>query len=152
MRGEARLSAQSRGASVPWSLTRFATSANVRGAAGKLFKAAVRVTGATEVVSYSMNDYFTGGMYERLGFKAEDYGTPDYRVFHPRVGVKFKHYWQRRNIPSALRAVGREDVDFNPDKSADPRTEFQIEDMVGALRIWDSGKTRWRWTDPADQR
>ena len=144
IRGNARVNAEA-ASDVPWNLTRYAAKHSVRGGASKLFKAACRDHGLTFIESYSMNDYFTGGMYEKLGFtKTTAYGA-DYRVYHPKTGIRFKYHWQRRNIPNVLRDIGREDITFNPDKSIDPRTEFEIEDMVGALRLWDSGKTKWTW-------
>jgi len=39
--------------------------------------------------------------------------------------------------------VGRCDVAFNPNKEVDPRTEWQIQDDVSALRLWDCGKIKW---------
>lgn len=144
IRGNARVNAEA-ASDVPWNLTRYAAKHSVRGGASKLFKAACRDHGLTFIESYSMNDYFTGGMYEKLGFtKTMAYGA-DYRVFHPKTGIRFKYHWQRRNIPNVLRDIGREDIVFNPDKSIDPRTEFEIEDLAGALRLWDSGKTKWTW-------
>lgn len=144
IRGNARLNAEA-ASEVPWNLTRYAAKHSVRGGASKLFKAAVTRYELTFVESYSMNDYFTGGMYEQLGFdRTAAYGA-DYRVFHPKTGIRFKYHWQRRNIPSVLRDIGREDIVFNPDKSIDPRTEYEIEDLAGALRLWDSGKTKWTW-------
>lgn len=144
IRGTARVNAEAT-SEVPWNLTRYAAKHSVRGGASKLFKAAVTRYELTFVESYSMNDYFTGGMYEQLGFgRTVAYGA-DYRVFHPKTGIRFKYHWQRRNIPNVLRDIGREDIVFNPDKSIDPRTEFEIEDLAGALRLWDSGKTKWTW-------
>lgn len=144
IRGNARLNAEA-ASDVPWNLTRYAAKHSVRGGASKLFKAAVTRYELTFVESYSMNDYFTGGMYEQLGFdRTTAYGA-DYRVFHPKTGIRFKYHWQRRNIPNVLRDIGREDIVFNPDKSIDPRTEYEIEDLAGALRLWDSGKTKWTW-------
>lgn len=144
IRGNARLNAEA-ASDVPWNLTRYAAKHSVRGGASKLFKVAVTRYELTFVESYSMNDYFTGGMYEQLGFdRTTAYGA-DYRVFHPKTGIRFKYHWQRRNIPNVLRDIGREDIVFNPDKSIDPRTEYEIEDLAGALRLWDSGKTKWTW-------
>ena len=144
IRGNARLNAEA-ASEVPWNLTRYAAKHSVRGGASKLFKAAATRYELTFVESYSMNDYFTGGMYEQLGFdRTTAYGA-DYRVFHPKTGIRFKYHWQRRNIPNVLRDICREEIAFNPDKSIDPRTEFEIEDLAGALRLWDSGKTKWTW-------
>lgn len=140
-RGAGRVSGASEAV---WELSRFATSCVVRGGASRLFKAFVRGYNPKQVRSFSMNDWFSGGVYEALGFTPE-YVAPDYRVFHPKNGLRPKPHWQRRNIPKRLEEIGREDINFNPDKSIDPRTEFQIEDLAGALRIWDSGKIRWTW-------
>jgi len=144
IRGNARLNAEA-ASEVPWNLTRYAAKHSVRGGASKLFKAAVTSYELTFVESYSMNDYFTGGMYQQLGFEQTTAYGADYRVYHPKTGMKFKYHWQRRNIPNVLRDIGREDIVFNPDKSIDPRTEFEIEDLAGAMRLWDSGKTKWTW-------
>lgn len=127
-----------------WELSRFATSCVVRGGASRLFKAFVRTRNPEIVRSFSMNDWFSGGVYDVLGFTPE-YVAPDYRVFQPKSGLRPKSHWQRRHMPKRLKEIGRDDINFNPDKSIDPRTEFQIEDLVGALRIWDSGKIRWTW-------
>ena len=148
IRGTARIKAEK--SEVPWNLTRYATKHSVRGGASKLFKHATQNIGLNFIESYSMNDYFTGGMYQHLGFeKTMSYGA-DYRVYHPRIGMKFKYHWQRRNIPNVLREIGCDDVTFNPDKTVDSRTEFEIEDLVGALRLWDSGKTKWTWRNSVD--
>lgn len=141
-RGQARANGTTK---ATWELSRFATCCTVRGGASKLFKAFIREKNPEEVSSFSMNDYFAGGVYEVLGFVAETYGKPDYRVFHHANGLRPKPHWQRRLIPKRLEEIGRSDVDFNPDKSIDPRTEREIEDLVGAIRLWDSGKIKWVW-------
>lgn len=125
-----------------WELSRFATVGNVRGGASKLFKHFVEEYHPEEVRSFSMNNFFTGGMYKALGFVAEDV-EPDYMVFHPFSGLRHKAYWQRRNIPKRLKELGKEGLNFDPE--TDQRTEKEMEDLVGALRIWDSGKVRWTW-------
>lgn len=140
-----RGSARSSGAcEAVWELSRYATACCVRGGASKLFKAFIKKYNPTQVRSFSMNDWFSGGLYETLGFTGEPV-EPDYRVFHEKNGLLPKSRWQRRCIPQRLKEIEREDLNFNPDKSVDPRTEFEMEDLVGALRIWDSGKTRWTW-------
>lgn len=148
VRGTARINAEK--SEVPWNLTRYAAKHSVRGGASKLFKHATRTHGLNFIESYSMNDYFTGGMYQHLGFKKTVSYSADYRVYHPRIGMKFKYHWQRRNIPNVLRDIGRDDIVFNPDKTIDSRTEFEMEDLVGALRLWDSGKTKWTWRNIVD--
>jgi hypothetical protein len=127
-----------------WDLTRFATSARVRGGATKLFTHAVRTLGCEEVVSYSANDWFDGRTYAHMGFELAREIPPDYRVYHHALGFRPKGAWARKRIPDRLRQIGRTDIAFDP--AADPRTEWDIEDAVNALRLWDSGKKLWRWT------
>jgi hypothetical protein len=127
-----------------WDLTRFATSARVRGGASKLFTHAVRTLGCQEVVSYSANDWFAGQTYAHLGFDLAREIPPDYRVYHHALGFRPKSSWARKRLPDRLRQIGRSDIAFDP--ATDPRTEWEIEDAVNAFRMWDSGKKLWKWT------
>lgn len=140
-RGNAKLAADE----LPWSLSRYATSRTVRGGAGKLFKYAVREYGMKVVESFSMNNFFGGAIYSTLGFEKVHDVPVDYQVYHPKSGLRPKSHWQRRVIPQRLIECGMESIDFNPDKAIDSRTEFEIEDLCGAKRIWDTGKVLWRW-------
>lgn len=123
-------------------LCRYTTSQQVRGGASKLFKHAVKELGMKEVQSFSAVDWFSGGLYETLGFQVLEVIEPDYRVWHPLTGIRGKSTWRRKNIPARLKQIGS-DIQFDPD--TDPRTEFQIEDLVGARRIWDASKIKWVW-------
>lgn len=137
LRGAARLKTTD----APWELSRYATSKNVRGGASKLLAAARKVL-AGPIISFSQNDWYgASGMYNKLGFTATGEVPPDYRVWHPKTGVLPKSHWQRRNIPKILELIGHKGTPFDP--ATDPRTEHAVQDEVGALRIWDSGKTKW---------
>lgn len=62
-------------------LTRYATSENVIGGAGKLIAAFVKDNPDFDsIISYSDNEIYTGGMYEALGFDKVNVGRPDYKV------------------------------------------------------------------------
>lgn len=128
-----------------FALTRMAFAGSVPGAASRLFKYAVRELRATAVVTYSDNRYSSGEIYPRLGFSLEAEIEPDYRVWHPKLGLRHKSYWQRRAIPSRL-------VDLclpeSYDPETDPRTEFDMEELAGCQHVWDCGKKRWRWHAP----
>lgn len=134
-----------RGDAPVWDLTRFATSAQVRGGASKLFAAARRALGFTEVISYSANDWFGGDLYARLGFVQAAKVPPDYRVYHHAIGLNSRRGWSRQFLPARLAQIGRAEVVFDP--ATDPRTEWEVEDTVNAFRVWDSGKVKWRWTE-----
>jgi hypothetical protein len=129
-----------------WELARYATAAVVRGGASRLFAAFLKAVGATTVWSFSDKQHFDGGLYETLGFTLDGEIQADYRVVHPRTLTTWhKSLWQRKSIPARLREIGSSET-FEPE--TDPRTERQMQDAVKVLRVWDAGKTRWRWSKP----
>ena len=126
-----------------WTLGRYATSVNVAGAASRLFKAFIKDKNPDKVKSFSDNRYFSGGMYEQLGFIAETDIAPDYQVWSPKIGLRPKTHYQRRNIPKRVQEH-KTDTVFDP--AADPRTEREMTYLMGCGRIYDCGKKRWVWT------
>lgn len=127
-----------------WTLSRYATRISVPGGASRLFKAFLSATpGATTVKSFSDSRYFAGGMYEKLGFTLEESLPPDYMVWHPRLGLRPKSHYQRRQIPNRQRDL-RLLVDFLPD--SDARTERDMTYVMGCRRLFDCGKKRWTYT------
>lgn len=129
-----------------WTLARYATRVSVSGAASRLFKAFVNEHNPTEVKSFSDNRYFSGGMYERLGFVKEADVSPDYQVWSPKIGLRPKSHYQRRQLPKRLMDHGL-DIPYNPE--TDPRTEREMTFLMGAGRIYDCGKKRWVWRNHA---
>jgi hypothetical protein len=125
-----------------WTLTRYATRVTVAGGASRLFKAFVREHNPKKVKSFSDNRYFSGDMYEQLGFVLEQETPADYTVWHQKLGLRPKSAWQRRNIPARAKELGLE-LDFDPVSS--PETERDMTFMLGARRLYDCGKKRWVW-------
>jgi hypothetical protein len=130
------------GAERMWTLTRYATRVSVTGGASKLFAAFVAEHQPESVKSFSDNRYFTGGMYEKLGFVLEEETDPDYQVYHPKTGLLPKTAWQRKNIPARIRDTKSTET-FNP--ATDPRSERDMTYALGAQRMFDCGKKRWVW-------
>lgn len=130
------------GAERMWTLTRYATRVSVTGGASKLFAAFVAAHQPESVKSFSDNRYFTGGMYEKLGFVLEEETDPDYQVYHPKTGLLPKTAWQRKNIPARIRDTKSSET-FNP--ATDPRSEREMTYTLGAQRMFDCGKKRWVW-------
>lgn len=128
-----------------WTLTRYATRVTVAGGASRLFKAFLKDKNPSEVKSFSDNRYFSGGMYEQLGFELEE-TKPDYQVWSPKTGLHPKSHYQRRLIQKRLQEHGVEDA-FDP--NTDPRTEKEMTYAMGARRIYDCGKKRWVWRKTA---
>ena len=126
-----------------WTLTRYATRVKVSGGASRLFKAFVREYTPERVKSFSDNRYFSGAMYEQLGFVLDQESAPDYAVWHQRLGLLPKSAWQRRKIPARAKELG---VDPKFDPETDSRSEKNMTYLLGARRIYDCGKKRWVWT------
>jgi predicted nucleic acid-binding Zn-ribbon protein len=126
-----------------WTLSRYATRVNVVGGASRLFTAFLRDYTPTEVKSFSDNRMFSGAMYEKLGFALESELSPDYQVWSQKVGLRPKAHYQRRLLPSRL-VEHKAQAAFDPE--TDPRTEAEMTYLMGARRIYDCGKKRWRWT------
>jgi hypothetical protein len=128
-----------------WTLSRYATRVSVAGGASRLFSAFAADNDPETVKSFSDNRYFTGGMYEQLGFALEETSAPDYQVYHPKTGLLPKTAWQRRKIPARIRDLRSPEV-FDP--STDGRSERDMTYLLGAQRMFDCGKKRWVWRRP----
>jgi ribosomal protein S17E len=128
-----------------WTLARYATRITVSGAASRLFKAFLKYVQPPLVKSFSDNRYFDGAMYEALGFSLEAHVNADYVVWSPKLGLRPKSHYQRRELQKRLTDHGLSEV---YDHEADPRTETEMTFLMGAGRLYDCGKRRWVYTDP----
>jgi len=128
-----------------WELTRYATSGTVRGGASRLFTTFVREYAPKTVWSFSDRQHFTGGVYPVLGFIEDGRIKADYRVMHqpPTGRIWHKSAWQRQNIPARLAELG---IAEHFDPATDPRTERDMQNLAGVIRIMDAGKIRWKWS------
>lgn len=115
-------------------LRRYATSCTVVGGASKLMTMFLRsFPEVLEVVSYSDNRMFSGGMYKALGFKLDSVSEPSYCYVHPSVKWREeKHKFTRSRL------VGRKEFVFDPSKSEKENCEAN-----NWFRVYDCGKTKW---------
>lgn len=67
-----------------YELTRFVTLPNliVVGGASKLLSAFIQEYHPEYILAYSDNDYFSGNVYQKIGFSFKKYTTPDYYWFN----------------------------------------------------------------------
>ena len=115
-----------------WELRRFASVCRVVGGASRLLKAFIRTAvGCESIISYSDNRWFTGGMYEQLGFSFIHEVAPDYKYTKGRL-LQHKGRFQRSQLAK------RDDIDFRPEE-----TEVKNANRNGWFRIWDCGKKKW---------
>ncbi len=133
-----------RGNTSCWELLRYASEGQVIGGASRLFSEFVRKNKPEKVVSFSDNRWFTGGMYETLGFELEETLKPDYSVWSNKTKKMYhKSLLQRSSIPSRIAEFGYP-IEFDP--KTDPRSEREMTKLLNCGRIYDCGKKRWVWT------
>jgi hypothetical protein len=105
----------------------------------KTFKYAQQSIQFQQVVSFSMNDWFTGNVYDKAGFKKEKIFEPSYYYF---IDEKWRHCsaltkerikvkYHNNNIIQEMIQTGS--------------TEFELTNYLNILRYWDSGKVEWVW-------
>lgn len=123
-----------------WNLSRYASRLPVMGGATKLFTAFLRAHPQAAVKSFSDNRYFTGDMYAKLGFTLDAELPPDYAVWSPKIGLRSKSNYQRRELQQRLRDHGSSEL---YDHTVDTRTEWDMTQLMKCGRIYDCGKKRW---------
>ena len=108
----------------------------VVGGANKLLKYFENKYKPKELISYSDNDYFTGGIYERLGFEYDGQcSLPYYWYYHGKV---FK---RQQCMPMKLKKLYP-----NLYEKASGSKENYIMSSLGACKVYRSGNTRWKKT------
>lgn len=115
-------------------ITRYATSANVRGGFGKLLKVVsseARRQGLAKVITYSDNAISDGALYRSAGFTAAENIPPKYWVT-----------WRLNRVHSSTlkRKKFRDDPTLKYDPVASLVDNYRLNNMH---RIWDYGKVRW---------
>ncbi len=117
-----------------YELRRFASDGRVVGGASKLLKAFLKNTSdAREIISYSDNRLFDGGMYSKLGFENCGVSAPDYKYIDKAGRMRIsKSKFQHKFLPRIL------GTDYDPALS-----EYENTQRAGWYRIYDCGKTRW---------
>ena len=110
-----------------WELLRYSSTERVVGGAAKLLKHFITDNSPNMIVSYSDNRWFTGKMYESLGFK----NTTE------KIGYFYTDYHNRFNrFNFQKHKLVKEGYD--PTKS-----EWEIMQERKFDRIWDCGQKRW---------
>lgn len=118
-----------------WELLRFASKLNVMvvGGASKLLKYFIQSYHPERIISYANRDWSMGGVYERLGFSFIGMTEPGY--FYAKGKRRFSR------------------SQFTKDKliktGGDPKkSEYQIMNERGYIRIWDTGNLKYEWNRP----
>lgn len=116
-------------------LERYATNSILPGGHSKLVSFAEReVEGWDHLITFADNEVSDGSLYEKTGWVRDGEVRPDYRYL---VGSKRVHKFNYR--------LAR----FRSDPALEYReglTERELASLNGLVRVWDSGKVRYRYT------
>lgn len=117
-----------------YELTRYATSAIVRGGHSKLLKRFIADLSPKKIITFSDRGVSDGGLYEQFGFVMDGELAPDYMY---RIGSRREHKFNYR------KARFKSDPNL---KYEEGLTERQLAELNGLERIYDAGKVRWVWS------
>lgn len=122
-------------------LTRWATDNknNYPGLFSKTFKYSVNDMNIDSVVSFSMNDWFTGNVYMKSGFYKNKILAPDYKYLYNGFW-RHKSYFTKERIKKIF--CDNENV-INMINCGN--TEKEIMKYLNIYKTWDSGKIEWIW-------
>ena len=122
---------------VEWELTRFCNKLDtvIVGGAGKLFCHFLENYNPKMIVSYCDRRYFSGGVYQKLGFNFVKHTPPGYSVIIDKYkDLRHRMSFQKHKLSKIL-------------KSFDPlKTEWVNLVENGYDRIWDCGHSKWIFT------
>ena len=111
----------------------------VLGGAERLFKTFLREYQPEYIRSYSDNDFFLGGIYERLKFKEVAQSTPRYYWMLEGVMLKREQCMLKR-LKQAYPELLQEAYDVGASNKED-----YVMLALGAMKVYHSGNTKWEW-------
>lgn len=104
----------------------FKPDITIRGGAGKMLRVAQERF--DEIITWSDNRWSNGNVYAKLGFLEDSQLPADY--FY----VKGKYHKSKQSMKKSNIGAGPN------------QTEYEKAKELGWSRIWDCGKTRWKWS------
>lgn len=107
------------------------------GGANKLLKAFEREHNPKYLLSFSDNDYFMGGIYDKLGFTNDGQSTPRYYWFLNNEEIK-REKCQLKHLKEKCPELLQEAYDNNASNKED-----YVMLKLGACKVYRSGNTRW---------
>lgn len=121
--------------SIEWEMSRYAIALNttILGGAQKLFAHFLKENNPQSIITYSDRRYFTGTIYESLGFALESYTVPAYHYFYNETELLLESrvQYQKHKLIHIL-------PNFNPND-----TEWNNMVANGYNRIWDCGHKKF---------
>jgi len=115
-----------------WELLRFATSGLYPGLASKMFRTFVKDYNPNTVVTFADCRWFSGKVFERMGFK-----------FQKQIPIDYSYVKNKRRYHKSF--MRKERVQNRECIPTEGKTEKMLSKELGYSRIWDCGKNRYEW-------
>ena len=109
----------------------------VIGGANKLHKYFERTHNVKQIVSYSDNDYFSGNIYNRLGYTFSGYTNPRYYWYLNGVELK-REKCQLKYLKEMYKDIYSEALKENASNK-----EIYVMTKLNASQVYRSGNTKW---------
>ena len=122
-----------------YELHRFVTKNNicVVGGASKLLKQFEKDYHPNFLLSYSWNDWFTGGVYQKLGFRFDGNVHPDYYWYKDGENIP-KRKCRLKDLEKLYPELYKEALE----KNASNKEDFVMQSL-GSVKVHRSGAKRW---------
>lgn len=123
------------GSDAEYEIYRYCNKLNtaIVGGAEKLFKNFIKLYEPRSIKTFSDRRYFTGKVYDKLGFKFIENTPPNYSYTMNYLDLESRRKYQKNQLSKLLEI-------FDPNK-----TEFQNMVENGYDRIWDCGNMKFIW-------
>ncbi len=125
---------------IQWELIRLVSKLNLQviGGTQKLWSYFQKKYAPNTIVSYCDRRWFSGKIYERLGFIKRKEAIPTYWYTDYCSRFHRSSFTKKLAIKTALK--------INPNEKLENLTENQItRDILGLSKIWDCGQDSWFW-------
>lgn len=121
--------------STGYTITRYATSKQVRGGFTRLLARLERLLaseGGGTITTFSDNAYSEGGLYELAGFEKNGDVAPDYMYATAHGARRHKFNYRKKKFKTNPALQYQEGL-----------TERELAELNGLFRVYDAGKVRW---------
>lgn len=126
-----------------WCLCRFVTKGNITivGGAEKLLKQFIREYNPEKIISFSDNDYFTGNVYDKLGFECLGCNSSPRYYWYLNGEENKREHCQLKRLK--IRYPDLYNESYNQTEIKNKETYIMLN--VGAYKVYRSGHTKWLW-------
>lgn len=126
---------------IEWDLSRYCVKPcySVIGGAEKLFNAFVNEYNPSSIVTYSDNDYFSGDVYNRLGFVFSNYTDLPY------YWAKDNHFFSRQQCQVKILKEKYQEIYKKAIEENATNKEEYIMHYLGYYKVYRCGNKKWVW-------